>query len=145
MFCVIINTLNLASRHYLNSLQLRHNECDGLSNYRCLGCLLNRLFRHRWNKTPKLHATGLCAGNSPMTSESPAQRAVNTENVLLWWQHHVMLISIWTLKSKFYWISNQNLKKCLWKCDSQKMTIISSPQWVIKEVAITIASFLFLN
>ena len=30
----------------------------------------------------------LCAGNSPVTGEFPAQRASNTENVLIWWRHH---------------------------------------------------------
>ena len=32
-------------------------------------------------KTSKLLVTGLCAGNSPVTSEFPAQMASNTENV----------------------------------------------------------------
>ena len=42
----------------------------------------------RSNKTSKLHVTGLCAGNSPVTSEFPAQRTSNTENVSTWWRHH---------------------------------------------------------
>ena len=29
-------------------------------------------------------------GNSPVTGEFPAQRASNTENVSIWWCHHVM-------------------------------------------------------
>ena len=33
------------------ALQWRHNERDGVSNQRCLGGLLNRLFRRRWKKT----------------------------------------------------------------------------------------------
>ena len=32
-------------------------------------------------KTSKLRVTGLCAGNSPVTGEFPAQRASNTEKV----------------------------------------------------------------
>ena len=32
-------------------------------------------------KTSKLLVTGLCAGNSPVTGEFPAQRASNAENV----------------------------------------------------------------
>ena len=32
-------------------------------------------------KTPKLRVTGLCAGNSPVTDEFPAQMASNAENV----------------------------------------------------------------
>ena len=44
-------------------------------------CLLNRLFRRRSKKKSKLRVTGLCAGNSPVTGEFPAQRASDAENV----------------------------------------------------------------
>ena len=46
-------------------------------------------------KNIKLHVTGLCAGNSPVTGEFPAQMASNVENVSIWWRHHerVMLRS----------------------------------------------------
>ena len=37
--------------------------------------------RNKSKKTPKLRVTGLCAGNSPVTGEFPAQRASNGENV----------------------------------------------------------------
>ena len=40
-------------------------------------------------KTSKLRVTGLCEGNSPVTSEFPAQSASN-ENVSIWWRHHVI-------------------------------------------------------
>ena len=56
--------------------------------FRRFDCLLNRLFRRRSRKTSKLHVTGLCAGNSPVTGEFPAQRASNAENVSIWWRHH---------------------------------------------------------
>ena len=46
------------------------------------------LFRHRWQKISKLRVTGLCAGNSPVTGEFPAQRVTNVENVSIWWPHH---------------------------------------------------------
>ena len=62
------------------ALQWRHNECDGVSNHQLHDCLLNRLFRRRSNKTSKLRATGLCAGNSPVTGEFPEQRASNAEH-----------------------------------------------------------------
>ena len=55
---------------------------------RCLDCLLNRLFRRISKKISKLRVTGLCEGNSPMTSEFPAQRASITETVFIWWRHH---------------------------------------------------------
>ena len=71
-----------------NTLQWRHNERDRVSNHQPHDCLLNRLFRHRWLKSSKLRITGLCAGNSPGTSELPAQRASNAENVSIWWRHY---------------------------------------------------------
>ena len=40
-------------------------------------------------KKSKLRVTGLCAGNSPVTGEFPAQRASNAENVSIWWSHRV--------------------------------------------------------
>ena len=40
------------------------------------------------NETSKLRVTGLCEGNSPVTEEFPAQRAINAENVSIWWRHH---------------------------------------------------------
>ena len=44
----------------------------------------------RSKKTSKLRVTGLCAGNSPVTGEFPAQRASNAENVSIWWHHHAL-------------------------------------------------------
>ena len=68
------------------SLDWRHNECNGISNHRHLDCLLNRLFMCRSKKTSKLFVTGLC---EEVTSEFPTQRASNTENVVsIWWCHH---------------------------------------------------------
>ena len=98
---VIILKEKWPTRHYrmirwrwlaYNPLQWRHNECDVVSNHQPHDCLLNCLFRRRSKKTPKLRVTGLCAGNSPVTGESPAQMASNAENVSIWWRHH----AIWT-------------------------------------------------
>ena len=36
----------------------------------------------------KENITGLCAGNSPVTGEFPAQKASNVENVSISWCHH---------------------------------------------------------
>ena len=71
------------------SLQWRHNGRDSVSNHQRHDCLLNRLFRRRSQKTSKLRVTGLCAGNSPVPGEYPAQRASNAENVSIWWRHRV--------------------------------------------------------
>ena len=71
------------------SLRWRHNGHDGVSNHQPHHCLLNRLFRCRSKRTSKLRVTGLCAGNSPVTGEFPAQMTSNAENVSIWWRHHV--------------------------------------------------------
>ena len=41
------------------SLQWCHSKHDGVSNYRRMGCLLNRLFMCRSKKTSKLRVTGV--------------------------------------------------------------------------------------
>ena len=51
--------------------------------------LLNHLFRRRSKKTSKVRVSGLCEGISPVTSEFPAQRTSNAENVSIWWCYHV--------------------------------------------------------
>ena len=70
------------------ALQWCHNERDGVSNHWPHDCLLNCLFRRRSRKASKLHVTGLCEGNSPLTGEFPAQRASNAEKDSIWWPHH---------------------------------------------------------
>ena len=70
------------------SLPWRHNEHNGVSNHQPHDFLLNRLFRRRSKQTSKLRVTGLCAGNSPVTGEFPAQRSNNAENVSIWWCNH---------------------------------------------------------
>ena len=75
--CAIENKQNVFT------LRWRQNERDGVSTHRRLNCLLSRLFR-RWSKyASKLHATGLCEDNSPVTGEFPAQRASNAEVVCI--------------------------------------------------------------
>ena len=53
------------------TLQRRDNECDGVSNHRCLECLLNRLFKLRSKKTSQFRVTDLCEGNPPVTRWIP--------------------------------------------------------------------------
>ena len=60
---------------------------DGVSNYQRLDCLLTCLFWHRSKKTSKLHVTGFCEGNSPVTGEFPTHKANDAENVSIWWRH----------------------------------------------------------
>ena len=65
--------------------QWYHNERDGVSNHRRLGCLLNRLFRLRSKKISKLRVTGLYGGNSPVT---PHKGPVTWKFVFILWRHH---------------------------------------------------------
>ena len=71
-----------------HGLRWLHNGHNCVSNHQPRHCLLNRLFERTSKKTSKLRVTGLCAGNSPGTSEFPAQMASNAENVSIWWRHH---------------------------------------------------------
>ena len=79
----------LVKYNKLNPLRWRHNEHDDVSNHQPHDCLLKRLFRRRSKKTSKLRVPGLWEGNSPVTSEFPAQRTSSAENVSIWWRHHV--------------------------------------------------------
>ena len=83
---VVFGLVIFASFIHFIPLQWCHNKRDGVWNHRRLGCLLNRLFRRRPKKTSKLHATGLCEGNSPVTSEFP--------HVFIWWHHHVLKVHV---------------------------------------------------
>ena len=85
--CIKFDDANMCSE----ALQWRHNGRDGVSNHQPHHRLLNRIFRRRSKKTSKLRVAGLCAGNSPVTGEFPAQMASNAENVSIWWRHHVVI------------------------------------------------------
>ena len=82
------------------SLQWRHNGRDGVSNHQPHDCLPKRLFRRWSKKTSKLRVTGLCAGNSRVTGEFPAQMANNAENVSIGWRHHVNHMNPWRIPDK---------------------------------------------
>ena len=71
----------------LMTLQWRHNERDGVSNHQRLDCLFNRLFRRRSKKTSKLHTTGLCEGNPPVTGGFASQKTSNVDVFSIWWRH----------------------------------------------------------
>ena len=71
----------------INTLQWHHNGRNGVSNHQPHDCLLNR----RSKKASKLGVTGLCAGNSPVTGEFPAQMSSSAENVSILWRHHDLL------------------------------------------------------
>ena len=80
--------IELLGCSYKCTLLQWHNERDSVSNHQPYDCLLTHLFKAQIKETSKLRVTGLCAGNSPLTGEFPAQRASNVENVSIWWRHH---------------------------------------------------------
>ena len=130
----------------MDSLQWRNNGCDGASNHQSHHCLLNRLFRRRSKKTPKLRVTGLCAGKSAVTAEFPAQMACNAESVSIWWRHHVThaLISVikrglfnWSLIS-YFWIEvivwHAENKIHIWKCEDNHFVHGSKTRTVLRVI-----------
>ena len=88
------------------TLQWCYNERTVISNQQPHDCLLNRLFGRISKKPSKLRVTGLCAGNSPVIGEFPAQKASNAENVSIWWRHHHMtrMICCFITKYSIKWI-----------------------------------------
>ena len=81
------------------ALQWRHNGRDDISNHQPHHCFLSHLFRRRSKKTSKLHVTGLCVRNSPVSSEFPSQMPSNAENVSIWWRHHEIDMGYMTTRS----------------------------------------------
>ena len=62
-------------------------------------------------KTSKLHVTGICARNLPVTGEFPAQMASYSENVSIWWRHHVSYVIVFgsIVTEHFWWRINIGL------------------------------------
>ena len=112
------------------SLQWRHNERDGVSNHQPHDDLLYRLFRRRSKKTSKLRVIGLCAGNSSVTGEFPAQRASHTENVF-----HLMTssyIHLFCLVSWYFILLNETFlsKYKPFRCET-KLTYRLLMRWFL--------------
>ena len=97
-----------------DSLQWRHNERGGVSNHQCLHCVLNCWFRRGSKKTSKLRVTGLCAGNSPVTGEFPAQRPVTRKMsfglILFHYQIGRLREKTYFSKQQFLYLSLSSLK-----------------------------------
>ena len=96
--CVDENSIGILriAVEILRGIRMKSYERDGVSNHQPQNCLLNRLFRHRSQKKSKLRVIGLCAGNSPVTSEFAAQMASNAENISIWWRHYGF--AIWSAR-----------------------------------------------
>ena len=130
----------------------RHNGRDGVWNQQPHDCFLNRLFRRRSKKTSKLRVTGLCAGNSPITGEFPAQMASNAEYVSFWWRHHELLSSRITIRDYIDQVKHsigpqQSQRKhwvlCCWfsiYCDPIKRDILYSTGTKTKDMNKTVNS-----
>ena len=116
----------LYSKHD-NPLQWRLNERGGVSNHRCLHCLLNCWFKRRSNKTSKLCITVFCVGNSPVTGEFPAQRPVKRkmfpfDDVIMQTRLLVQHVSSPTGSTKSLFLS-----VVLRKCHSRQLQIATMP------------------
>ena len=73
----------------------------------CVFIVYSTVYSRRGSKkTSSLPVTGLCAGNSPVTGEFPAQMASNAENVSIWWRHHVYIIWWRDNHLPYTWINN---------------------------------------
>ena len=68
------------------TLQIRHDESEGVSNHELRDCLLNHLFMAQIKENSQLRVTGLC--------EFPEQMASNADNVSIWRRHHEWLAAI---------------------------------------------------
>ena len=93
-------------------LQWRHNERDGVSNHWRLHCVLICWLRRRSKKKSQLRVTGLCMGNSPVTSEFSTQKASSAENSI-WWRNHVIIVAVssgqWHLTISLMQYCSQNV------------------------------------
>ena len=109
------------------SFRWRHNDRDGVSNHQPHDCLLNRLFRRRSKKTPKLRVTGLCARNSPRTGEFPAQMTSNAENFSISWRHLVFMVPLgwwyWGLYETMY------MHQPWWRHQMETFSALLTPLW----------------
>ena len=86
-FIKIISGMWQISRKAYNliTIQCRKNERDGVSNHRCLHCLLLFQVQVKENiKAPRHWPLW------PVTGEFPAQKASDAENIPIWWRHHDM-------------------------------------------------------
>ena len=132
-FCywlVLVRLLGVISTFYV--LQWRHKERDGVSNHQPHGCLLNRIFKaHIKEKKSKLRVTGLCAGNSPVTGEFPAQRVSNAENISIWSSNQsadplALTILMLRVRIQYIFIMTLQRKPALWLRYHEKLTAANS-------------------
>ena len=76
------------------TLHWRHNGAMA-SQITSLTIVYSTVYSGVDKKTIMLRVTGLYAGNAPVTGKFPAQMASNSENVSIWWRHHVYMTGYW--------------------------------------------------
>ena len=86
MACDLQVAVNLS-----RTLQWRHNVRDDVSNHRRLGCSLNSLLRRRSTRHQSSVSLAFVRGIHQWSLDSPHKRASKTENVSIWWCHHVTI------------------------------------------------------
>ena len=99
--------------------------------------MLNHSFRCRLKETSKLHITGLCAVNSPVTGELPTQRASNAEmfpfdDVIMNKEYSCYYPGVSTsicftcppLKMTFFWPGCKNIRRKLYQNQLGQLKIL---------------------
>ena len=94
MFCCVLCGVILVA------LQWRHHWRDSVWNHHATLTIVYSTVYSK--KTLKLRVTGLCAGNSPVTGEFPAQMAINAKNVSNWWRHQGFYPYLQSLPGRHY-------------------------------------------
>ena len=111
VYCIELDTFVHIRQSYFQC-SVTHDHVHlyiNMANHQPPDCLLNRFFQGAGKKkTSNLRVTGLCEGNSPVTDEFPAQRAINAENVSIWLRHHDWL-------SWLYVSFSMNVFNVLWQ------------------------------
>ena len=102
------------------SLQWYHNEHDGILNHRhldvCLTICSGTDQRKHWSST----SLAIVSGIHQWLVNSPQQRASNTENVHIWWHHHV-----------WHWIGSSLVLIMAWR---RTIWMMTSHPWCPKEL-----------
>ena len=128
------------------SLRWRHNERDGVSDHQPRDCLLNRLFRRRWKKTPKIRVTGLCVGNSPVTGEFPAHKGQWRRKCF-----HLMMSS-WMWRTELHSITKTTLIQLVdqisrvWAALNVEKYLISAGAWeFVRKISVNFSGRFLLH
>ena len=97
-------------------IQYRHNGRDGVSNHRPQHCFLNRLFKRRTMKIPKLHVNGLSAGLHCWPVNSPHKWPVARSCF------HLMTSSC-AIEIRFTHVTHTNLQYITWNIHEALMCL----------------------